>query len=361
MTDQRATNERRSGDREDDIHDGDLRDHDLLRMVTSMMDDGPAPVPRDSVERLVEVARQAERRSLSGHRLLRRLAVPAIVATVVVIVVSAVASLLGGLLPSLAPPGTPPHDEPACPVPVALPFVQNPPPARKELLALQARALSLAGGDSRNMYSYVHVQTWALDMTSPTPLRDAVCRDERLWWSHDRSGRLVVSRIRALGVLGESAGTPGVTEYGPGELAVVVDSPADDAAILASQLAEHEDFRRGPVAPLRAVRDLFRYHVLNPQQRAAAARVLAETPGLASLGTAVDPLGRRGIAVAADSDGGSTRDIAIFDPDTAVLLSYQRIALRNATRTTVDTPIVTDAVLFVESGTTRRLGQPPKR
>src|SRR5262245_59739209 len=103
MTDQRDTHQRRTAD-------ADLRDNDLLRMVTSMMDDGPVPVPRDSVEHLVEVARVAERRTMSGHRLLRRFAVPAIVAAVVVLLLSAVASMLSGLLPSAAPPGTP-HEE----------------------------------------------------------------------------------------------------------------------------------------------------------------------------------------------------------------------------------------------------------
>ena len=63
--------------------------------------------------------------------------------------------------------------------------------------------------------------------------------------------------------------------------------------------------------------------------RAAAYRILADLPGIASLGTVTDPLGRTGVAVAlppmAAGDLGQQQQQLVVDPRTSTILSEQTV------------------------------------
>jgi hypothetical protein len=62
---------------------------------------------------------------------------------------------------------------------------------------------------------------------------------------------------------------------------------------------------------------------LRPGVRAALFEVASRIAGIEDLGALTDPLGRRGQAVAINSDysGARTRELLIFDPDTARMLA----------------------------------------
>jgi hypothetical protein len=140
---------------------------------------------------------------------------------------------------------------------------------------------------------------------------------------------------------------PTVLVYPPGQFPVVIEELSTDPIILAAQLSDHQPFSNGPQASLQAVVDMYKYHHLTPAQHATALRVLADTDTLQDRGVATDPAGRTGIAITVDSDAGATRDIAIFDPDTGDLLSYERIALLSPARSTLRPPAVITYVIYL--------------
>jgi hypothetical protein len=146
--------------------------------------------------------------------------------------------------------------------------------------------------------------------------------EDRLWRAADRSGQRHVVEV-------DSSAPATITTYRPGELDIVVDSPAADPPLLAVQLDAAEDFAAGPHAPLRAVLRLYQNHVLASVHRAAVLRVLADTPGLRYRGEVA--IGdRRGIAVTADSQRGAVRDVAVFDATSGALLHYEQVELGTA-------------------------------
>jgi hypothetical protein len=75
---------------------------------------------------------------------------------------------------------------------------------------------------------------------------------------------------------------------------------------------------------------------LTPRTRAAAYRMLADLPGIRSIGRVTDPLGRSGVAVARtghDQGFGTVEMQLIFDPDSSAFLASQTI-LRTPTAST---------------------------
>jgi hypothetical protein len=66
--------------------------------------------------------------------------------------------------------------------------------------------------------------------------------------------------------------------------------------------------------------------------RASAYRILADLPGITSLGTVTDPLGRTGVAVALPAqdagDLGQQQQQLIVDPDNSTILSQQTVLVR---------------------------------
>jgi hypothetical protein len=313
------------------MSDEDFRDDDLVRRAAVVMDPTygrPVPAPRRNAADLIQMAHR-QRRATVARR----------VSWVVVPVLLAVAAAIG--LATGAPP-EPPAAAPSTPAapspsPLAVADQAEAVPARAPLTVLQGKVGDGADLRRTGRYTYVHTRTWASDTTG---LSTAVNRDEKLWWTPDRAGRQLIVDLTAAPAREE------VTDYKQGQLAVPVPDPSAEPAILASQLAEHQPFDAGPHAALRAVVDLYRYHALDVPHRAAALRVLADTDGLPYLGETVDRAGRPGVAVAADSDAGAVREVAVFDPVTGAMLSYERLD-RSADETRL-----TDFVVFLDAGHT---------
>jgi hypothetical protein len=150
-----------------------------------------------------------------------------------------------------------------------------------------------------------------------------------------------------------------ITTYEPGKVPVVVDAPSAHAPLLAFQLADLHPLGEGPRGMLRAVADLCRTHHLDRAQRAAALQVLADTDGVDYRGMVVDRSGRRGVAVSVDSDGGATRDVAVFDPGAGRLLSYERVELVGAATSPSRSPALVAYVLYLNSGRAEAAGAVP--
>jgi hypothetical protein len=127
-------------------------------------------------------------------------------------------------------------------------------------------------------------------------------------------------------------GRPGISL---GDLAQL---PADPAALRA-RLAELH--RRGDPAATDAPKDLDPWlfqaasSLLNapvsPEVRSAALRLLADLPGVTNAGSATDPLGRTGVAIAESSSSplsGTVQRQLVIDPATGRLLATQTVVQR---------------------------------
>ncbi|MDQ7904498.1 hypothetical protein RB614_08170 [Phytohabitans sp. ZYX-F-186] len=301
-----------------------------------------------------------------------RWALPVVVGTTVA-AVALLGAVGGGLLTSrgatdeppaaLSSPSTVPVSARAgTPSPLVRSTAGDPPAARSHLAALARSAARAPKPAAAGAYTYVHVQTWTAGRSRgarPTS------RDERLWWAADRSGRaetVALSQpppVPVPGAPGASTSDAAITTYEPGKVPVLVDAPSAQAPLLAFQLADRHPLSEGPRGMLRAVADLYRSHHLDPAQRAAALQVLADTEGIDYRGTVVDRSGRSGVAVSVDSDGGATRDVAIFDPGAGRLLSYERVELVGAATSPSRSPALVAYVLYLNSGRTGAAGAIP--
>ncbi|WP_329102995.1 CU044_5270 family protein [Micromonospora sp. NBC_01699] len=288
--------------------------------------------------------------------------------------VAAVALGVGALvLVNVLPTGVADRAEPipvamaVAPAALGLQFPGPADPAGPWLRELAERTARLPESAGPGRYTYQHSQTWSLDSTGadPAAANAVLARDEQLWWAADRSGREDITVLpgqpgdeeQTRWLDGPPSGTdPARTDYRPGELAVVVDEPATDPAVLTRQLSAHEPFSNGPQAVIRAVADLYRFHEMNPALRAAVLHVLTETSGLVLRGRVVDRAGRVGVAVSVDSAAGATRDLAVLDPDTGHLLSYEQVALISPPRSAVRAPAVISYVLYLAHRRTDQLG-----
>jgi hypothetical protein len=320
-----------------------------------------------------ELRHLAEQRRIGGRW--RRAVTRPGVRLRMIVPVAAVAFGVGALvLVNVLPVGVTGRGEPTgvalavVPAALGLQFPGPADPAGTWLRELADRTARLDEPAGSGRYTYQHSQTWSLDATGADPVAaNAVfARDERLWWAADRSGREDVTALPAQPANATQAGwldgpPPGAersrTEYRPGELAVVVEDPATDPAILTRQLSAHEPFSNGPQAVIRAVADLYRFHEMSPALRAAVLHVLTDTNGLVYRGKVVDRAGRVGVAVSVDSAAGATRDLAVLDPDTGILLSYEQVALISPPRSSVRAPAVISYVLYLAHQRTDQLGQ----
>ncbi|MGN9907046.1 hypothetical protein ACTMTJ_05745 [Phytohabitans sp. LJ34] len=295
-----------------------------------------------------------------------RWALPTAVGTTVA-AVAVLGAVGGGLLTSgeaveEAPPMVPasaPAGNPGTPSPLALSTAGRPPAARSHLAALAKAAGRAPATPAVGAYTYVHVQTWTAGRSRGAR---SISRDERLWWAADRSGRAeitVLPQPPPVPLPAASTSDTAITTYEPGKVSVVVDAPSAQAPLLAFQLADRHPLKEGPRGVLRAVADLYRSHHLDPAQRAAALQVLADTDGIDYRGTVVDRSGRSGVAVSVDSDGGTTRDVAVFDPGAGRLLSYERVALVGAATSPSRSPALVAYVLYLNSGRTEAAGATP--
>lgn len=312
----------------------------LAPQVLNALPDHYIGPPRLSAARIRALARERQR-----HVRRQRWSITAAAAGVVVLALLIQGySWLHPARPAKLLPAAPP---PPVAVPQPLPVVGAGQPARDALKAL-ATAAGRSGSEPQvGRYAYVHTQSWYADTTGPH--RAPTVQDEKLWWDADRTGRQVITPLAALPPASTAAGfgRPRQTSYeGDSRLAVNVMKPSSEPALLAAQLNAVEPVTNGPQAVVRGVVDLYRYHLLTAQQRAAALTVLANTNGLRSHGTITDRAGRQALAVSVDSDNATTHDIVLFDPTTGRLLQYERSRLRSGGLS------VTDYTIFLTASRT---------
>jgi hypothetical protein len=198
--------------------------------------------------------------------------------------------------------------------------------ARDKLVGLADRVVARSEPSPRGRFTYVHVRTWSRDTTrigTGTEMPETRV-DNRLWWAADGSGRRVYTTDPS---------------EGPDRRVVVLDAgewapdpaPEPDPVAFRGQLAGQLRPDAEPAEWLLQAVGPYHDHVLNPAQRAAVLRLVAELPGLAYQGMRFDRIHRAGIAVSLDTPGGpgrpGTQDTVIFDADTGAALSHERVLL----------------------------------
>jgi transcriptional regulator with XRE-family HTH domain len=234
--------------------------------------------------------------------------------------------------------------------------------ARDKLANLADQVIRRSEPPQRGRFTYIHVRTWSRDTTQiGTGIEIPETRlDDRFWWTADGSGRRVYTTDRP---------------KGPARSEVILDrgewipepAPPPDPTAFRGQLAKQLRPGAEPVEWLRQAVSPYHDHVLNPAQRAAVLRLIAELPGLAYQGTRPDRIGRAGVAVSLDTPGEpgkpGTQDTITFDADTGAVLSHELVLLpEQPFAVGIDTgggqmPSGLDSyVLFVAQGRTDRAG-----
>jgi hypothetical protein len=93
----------------------------------------------------------------------------------------------------------------------------------------------------------------------------------------------------------------------------------------------------------------------SPELRAALYEAEGLVPGIEYFGKATDAIGRHGLAIGAESanSGAPTRYSLIFDPTTSQVLATEQMRLKPPSGLPFEpAPLLTDAKLFLASGTT---------
>ncbi|MGK5672170.1 hypothetical protein ACSNOB_04910 [Micromonospora sp. URMC 106] len=93
---------------------------------------------------------------------------------------------------------------------------------------------------------------------------------------------------------------------------------------------------------LEDVAELAGVRLLNPAQRAAALRLLADLPGITAAGTVTDRAGRPGeaFAILSDAHGLPAQYTVIVDVATGALLGYEQMLTTAAGKLNVTIPAV---------------------
>ncbi|MFG3423347.1 CU044_5270 family protein [Micromonospora sp. NPDC048063] len=115
-----------------------------------------------------------------------------------------------------------------------------------------------------------------------------------------------------------------------------------DANALREWLTAGASAPEAPVQYLEAVAELAGVRLLNPAQRAAALRLLADLPGITVTGTVTDRAGRSGEAfsITSDAHGLPAQYTVIVDPGSGVLLGYEEVLTERAGMLNVTIPAV---------------------
>lgn len=111
----------------------------------------------------------------------------------------------------------------------------------------------------------------------------------------------------------------------------------------------------GEAETFTLIGDMLRNTYLPPAFRAALYRVVAELPGVESLGEVEDPVGRTGIGVAFTK--GSVTHELIFDPETSALLGEREVAARRMPELQVPAGTETGSATYLESKLVDSLGR----
>ncbi|WFE38630.1 hypothetical protein [Micromonospora sp. WMMD998] len=182
---------------------------------------------------------------------------------------------------------------------------------------------------SPGRYAFTCLRVWSPDDLRPYSDRLDRFREERLWWTRERSGRRTV-QVVAHG----HRSPPKISTLGRGELTGVPPAPSEHLARLREQVAELLERKppelRNAAGTLELVAEMHQFWPLSRAQREALRRLLAETDGVIDGGSYPDRAGRDGHAISADNGEGQ-RETLQFDERTGRLLSHEKIGAGDET------------------------------
>lgn len=232
-------------------------------------------------------------------------------------------------------------------------------PARPALAQLAARTArsKAAAAASTGTVTYIYTTVWNRDDMSDAD-EPFDLRDEQLWRRQDGSGLLRIIPRPPDGPVEQPADplAPATDRVlTPAASSTPAVEPNSDPGILAAQLRDIEPGIETPAAVLRSVAQLYRRYCLQPAQRAAVLRLLADTAGLVSDGEALDRIDRKGLQIGAREAGNTVLHRALFDTTTGALL-YFETQLVPATASPVTGPTVTQATAFRSCGNRHSIG-----
>ncbi|HEY9475917.1 MAG TPA: CU044_5270 family protein [Mycobacteriales bacterium] len=222
--------------------------------------------------------------------------------------------------------------------------------ARDLLTELAARAQAQPPAPGSGPYHYVHTRSWSLGTGMTTEMKLLWWRIEKTereqWSGSDGSGRILVR--------GERPEMSFDKNLRPGELdgSILAGSPEALQAKLAAQ---------NPRRTAAGWFNMWNTQVVSPELQSALLRNLAAQPGLTVPGMTTDRAGREGIAFSAvDSDETPVmRYVMVLDPNTGMLLDFEKIALENFEDIPMKTPATTGYTVWLGTGYTASTTERP--
>ncbi|MFI9639405.1 hypothetical protein ACIG87_04940 [Micromonospora sp. NPDC051925] len=200
--------------------------------------------------------------------------------------------------------------------------------ARRKLHQLAATAAEQSEPVMDGRYAYIFLRVWSPDDLEPHSDDLDRYKEERLWWTVQRSGRRIV-----VDVSGNRSTEPVITMYDAGELTDVPPNPPEDLARLRAYFDELLNDKppelQNAAGILQLVGLLHQFRPLTPGQRSALLNLLAETPGITLQGRSSDWAHRSGFSISAD-DGQGRREILTIEESTGRLLSHETIGRADA-------------------------------
>lgn len=207
-------------------------------------------------------------------------------------------------------------------------------------------------------YHYVHTREWNLSTDMTTDMRVLGARiqvtDRQQWIASNGSGQLKITA--------DGAAAPGSGVYGPGKLLAdfVTGDTVED---LRTALTRQNPHNTTAFDWIQTFNQVWGRQAVSPDLEVALLRTLAAQPGLTLSGTTTDRAGRTGIAISArsaDGRGGTPamRVTLIFDPETGMLLDYEKVAL-DAGSLPIRAPATIGYVVWLASGHTRTITELP--
>jgi hypothetical protein len=198
----------------------------------------------------------------------------------------------------------------------------------------------------------IRLETWSVQVDADSPVSPYYVQPEEIEkvWLPDHSGtwRSWAGDIRyGTAPTGDNRVAPGTTlrddAYAAGEFPLSYpEAPPDDALELDSYIRSAGDFPGRPEAfeYFWAIEGMRFEWSLTGTQTAAALDLLAELPEVTLAGSVTDRLGREGIAIETERDGGTHRMFLIFSPETGLLLSSETVYLGGIPDNALEYPTV---------------------
>ncbi|MEV6515475.1 hypothetical protein AB0M37_06760 [Micromonospora chalcea] len=299
----------------------------------------------------VRVATPAVRSTTGWPRRRRNLAVPLTLAMLTGLVTQVVAGGgpdRSGRPPAAAPPSSRTETPQTSRGEERDPAPFEPLGAGAQLDRIAYRVARSTERPDRGRYAHICLRVWSPDDLRPHSDDLKRFREERLWWTRERTGRRTVQAVDH----GQRARAK-VSPFGRRDLTGVPPEPSENLATLREQVAELLGAKptelRNAAGMLEVVAEIHRFWPLSAPQRATLLRLLAETEGIIDGGSYPDRGGRDGYAISADNGEGQ-REVLQFDERTGRLLSHEKIGAGNETLA---------SYLFLASGRTDTIVDEP--